>query len=48
MSRRRSEPLSKAEIAFLIQLANGNALARQRQHDREAARSRRQPPHQDE
>jgi GAF domain-containing protein len=40
--RRQREPLSEEEIELLTQLANGNALARQRRRDRE--RADRQPP----
>ncbi|MGJ7460688.1 hypothetical protein ACR80S_06135 [Halomonas sp. MA07-2] len=35
--RRQREPLSDDEVEFLTQLANGNALARQRRRDRERA-----------
>ena len=40
--RRQREPLSDDEVEFLTQLANGNALARQRRRDRE--RANKQPP----
>ncbi|PRY71373.1 hypothetical protein BCL64_108134 [Halomonas ventosae] len=40
MSEHRSRPLGRDEIEFLVQLANGNALARQRRRDREARRPR--------
>lgn len=40
--RRQREPLNEEEIELLTQLANGNALARQRRRDRE--RAARQPP----
>ncbi|MGM0824547.1 MAG: hypothetical protein ACQEUY_07500 [Pseudomonadota bacterium] len=36
------KPLSDQDVAFLVQLANGNALFLQRR--REQARSRRPPP----
>lgn len=34
MSQRNRQPLSEAEVEFLVQLANGNALARQRRKER--------------
>lgn len=37
-------PLSDDEIDFLTQLANGNALARQRRRDRETRQARQRQP----
>lgn len=37
MANRKRDPLSEEELEYLVQLANGNALARQRKHDREKA-----------
>ncbi|CAM4194598.1 hypothetical protein VRRI112168_17555 [Vreelandella rituensis] len=37
MAIKKREPLSEEELDYLVQLANGNALARQRKHDREKA-----------
>lgn len=44
MSAQRRRPLSHDEIEFLVHLANGNALARQRRRDREARRPRPRHP----
>lgn len=44
MAEPRRQPLSDDEIDFLTQLANGNALARQRRRDREARRARQRQP----
>lgn len=40
MPRRQREPLSDEEVEFLVQLANGNALAQHRRRERERRRSR--------
>ena len=40
MTHDQRPPLSEEEIEFLVQLANGNALSRQRRRDRELARRR--------
>lgn len=49
MTREPHEPLSDEEIEFLVQLAKGNALARQgrreRERQRNARRRRRRPDH---
>ncbi|PAU76496.1 hypothetical protein CK498_10830 [Halomonas salipaludis] len=42
MANNERPPLSDDEIESLVQLANGNALSRQRRRDREAARRRQQ------
>ncbi|MCE8033171.1 MAG: hypothetical protein LPK20_02595 [Halomonas sp.] len=39
MTRPKREPLSEAELEFLVLLANGNALARQRRRERERQRA---------
>ncbi|MDR5897837.1 hypothetical protein QC823_02345 [Halomonas vilamensis] len=44
MSQRKYHPLSEAEVEFLVQLANGNALARQRRKDRDRKKSGPKPP----
>ena len=41
MTRPKREPLSEAELEFLVELANGNALARQRRRERERQRATR-------
>ena len=43
MPRRQREPLSDEEIDFLVQLANGNALAHHRRSERERRRSSQSP-----
>ncbi|MCE8010069.1 MAG: hypothetical protein ABN479_09455 [Billgrantia sp.] len=43
MPRRQREPLSDEEIDFLVQLANGNALAHHRRRERERRRSSQSP-----
>ncbi|SDL09850.1 hypothetical protein SAMN05192555_102402 [Franzmannia pantelleriensis] len=40
MTHDQRPPLSEEEIEFLVQLANGNALSRQRRRERDAARRR--------
>ncbi|MBA2779316.1 hypothetical protein [Billgrantia kenyensis] len=45
MPRPPREPLSDEEIEFLVQLANGNALARHRRHEREQRRAAQQRRH---
>ncbi|MGM0692199.1 MAG: hypothetical protein ACQEUN_02170 [Pseudomonadota bacterium] len=47
MTEQKRQPLSPDEIAFLTRLANGNALARQRRHDRAVRQARPQPPSKD-
>ncbi|MDR5904158.1 hypothetical protein [Franzmannia qiaohouensis] len=42
MANSKRPPLSDEETESLVQLANGNALSRQRRRDREAARRRQQ------
>nr|WP_163503760.1 hypothetical protein [Halomonas socia] len=42
MTNDQRPPLSDEEIESLVQLANGNALSRQRRREREAARRRQQ------
>ncbi|MCE8026446.1 hypothetical protein [Billgrantia aerodenitrificans] len=44
MPRRQREPLSDEEIDFLVQLANGNALAHRRRRERERRRRTGAPP----
>ncbi|WP_167470051.1 hypothetical protein [Vreelandella andesensis] len=44
MSQRKCQPLSEAEVEFLVQLANGNALARQRRKDRDHKTNGPKPP----
>jgi len=44
MTEPRRPPLNDDEIDFLTQLANGNALARQRRRDREMRRPRERQP----
>ncbi|MCE8053433.1 hypothetical protein [Billgrantia desiderata] len=44
MPRRQREPLSDEEIGFLVQLANGNALAHHRRSERERRRRTGAPP----
>ncbi|MCL7930407.1 hypothetical protein [Halomonas llamarensis] len=44
MSPRNRQPLNDAEIEFLVQLANGNALARQRRKDRNHKKNGQKPP----
>lgn len=39
MTRPKRETLSEAELEFLVELANGNALARQRRRERERQRA---------
>lgn len=45
MSQRNRQPLSEAEVEFLVQLANGNALARQRRKERHHKKNGQKPPH---
>lgn len=40
MTHDQRPPLSEEEIEFLVQLANGNALSRQRRRDRALSRRR--------
>ncbi|QNI01657.1 hypothetical protein HXW73_01130 [Halomonas sp. SH5A2] len=43
MAKQRRKPLSEEEIIYLVELANGNALAKQRRRERKDSRPLRTP-----